>query len=148
MVEYRKPTGWVTSSPMLALQWPLRATGRQGFRWETTGYRNWELPPSIFSTWLRPRRMRMKKEMAHQIKDQRQRPCNGLLARQRVADPGDHTVPLTFFNRREVNQHAVHKMASKVATVVPNFVFPKAGHHKKSRCHPPVHNIWGWILLR
>jgi hypothetical protein len=72
----------------------------------------------------------------------------GLPARQRVTDPSDHAIPLAFLDRRVIDQHAIHETACKVATVVPNLVVSKAGHHKKTRCDPLVNNIRRRVFLR
>jgi hypothetical protein len=41
-----------------------------------------------------------------------------------------------FFDLWVVDQHAVHKAASKVATAAPNFVIPNAGQHTKIEVLP------------
>ena len=69
-----------------------------------------------------------------------------LSARQRIADAGDHPIPLPFFGGGIIHQSAVHKLAKKVAAVVPDVAIVETRYHKEIVGHSPIDCGRGWQL--
>ncbi len=70
-----------------------------------------------------------------------------LAFRERIADAGDHAIPLFLFGCGVVDQYTGNEAASEITTVVPDQAVSKTGNHKEIGGYPSIDDVTGWTFL-